>query len=147
MKTPRNKEAQKIYEYRKIHAIKRFSERYGKILSSKLYEHMCKLARSAETIMFISNTKKIVMFMYEDQLLYAIYSKTGKQIITFLTEKHIVKHVLSELEITSSLDKKDRKFYHSFFMDYLERQEDKHSGTTNKQVLDLLTSKGSCLTK
>ncbi len=147
MKTPRNKEAQKIYEYRKIHAIKRFSERYGKILSDKLYKHMCKLASRAETIMFISHTKKIVMFMYEDQLLFAIYSKTGKQILTFLHEKHVVDTVVKELEITVSLDNKERKFYRSFLLAYLEKRKDINVGKLNKRVVNLLQDKDSCLTK
>ena len=143
----RNKEAQRIYDYRKIHAIKRFSERYGKILSSTLYNHMCKLAKKGEIIMIVSHTKKIVRFVYDNQTIYAVYSKIGKQILTFLHEKHAVETVVKELEITCSVYNKERKFYRAFLLEYLGRREDINVGNLNKRVVSLLQDEDSCLTK
>lgn len=75
----------------KIHAIKRYKERFGTRLSNGVYFKLTALVRSgaATTIIKQSNRVSIRKIEFESKSYFFVYDRKRKTIVTFLTEEMV----------------------------------------------------------
>lgn len=76
----------------KIHAVKRYKERYGVRLSNQIYSELIALVQSgaATTIIKQSNRVSIRQIEYKSQEYFFVYDRRRKTIVTFLTKEMVM---------------------------------------------------------
>lgn len=78
------------------HALKRYYERYGENLDRAQYWALCDLARQGKSILQKKQTSSRTMHVFKvgSRHIVAIYSKSTKRIVTFLSPEMIRKELI-----------------------------------------------------
>jgi hypothetical protein len=84
----------------KIHAVKRYKERYGVRLSNQVYSELIALVQSgaATTIIKQSNRVSIRQIEYKSKEYFFVYDRRRKTIVTFLTKEMVTETEVKKQE-------------------------------------------------
>jgi hypothetical protein len=89
---PKNKDIKKKSISQRIHAQRRFKERYSEELTTKDYDAMCRLVRNSKATFIEKQTNRVSRFKlsYKDKDIYFCYDKQRHTIVTFLKPEWVL---------------------------------------------------------
>ena len=100
---PKNKEIKKKSISQKLHAQRRFKERYGEELNNKDYNSMCLMIRNNKAVFIEKQTNRVSRFKlnFKDKDVYFCYDKQRHTIVTFLKPEWVLKPELHKESLDS----------------------------------------------
>jgi len=93
------------YTCQKLHAQKRFKERYNKELLDSEYLQLLEMVGQSEHLGRVSRQKSLKTILFKEQRIWFVYDKSEKTICTFLTKDQAIGNYYVQLS-----DKNLKKF-------------------------------------
>lgn len=85
------------YTCQKLHAQKRFRERYNKELLDSEYLELLEMVGRSEHLGRVSRQKSLKTMLFKEQRIWFVYDKSEKTISTFLTQKQAIENYYIQL--------------------------------------------------